>query len=189
MELLIINVYIFILAAVLAILEIQIEGEHGWAKNLPTWRPHPDSNLSKVYKRLMSGRDLTGYHLTMFAFVFLIFHFPYVFGLTFILEHWLKTMSYFFIFVVLWDFLWFVLNPHYPLRKFTAEHIWWHKKWGLGLPIDYYGGVVISLLVLMPIIYLSNSSSVIIWWGMNIGLFLFQTLVLIVFSRFILDIE
>lgn len=33
------NLYIFIMATVLAILEIQIEGKHGWAKNLPTWRP------------------------------------------------------------------------------------------------------------------------------------------------------
>ena len=30
------NIYLFVLAVVLAILEIQIEGKHGWAMNLPT---------------------------------------------------------------------------------------------------------------------------------------------------------
>lgn len=35
------------MATVLALLEIQIEGEGGWAKNLPTWRPHPDNVIGK----------------------------------------------------------------------------------------------------------------------------------------------
>lgn len=34
-------VYVFIMALVLAILEVQIEGINGWAKNIPTWRPDP----------------------------------------------------------------------------------------------------------------------------------------------------
>jgi len=34
------NIYIFVMATVLALLEIQIEGANGWARNLPTWRPH-----------------------------------------------------------------------------------------------------------------------------------------------------
>jgi len=111
------NVYIFILAIALAILEIQIEGPNGWAKNLPTWRPHPNNWYVKLYMKSMSGREATGYHITMFSFVFLIFHLPYVFGATLTLEHWLQTMSFFIIFSVLWDFLWFVLNPSYPLKK------------------------------------------------------------------------
>jgi len=36
-------VYFYIIAIFLAILEIQIEGKHGWAEKLPTWRPRPGS--------------------------------------------------------------------------------------------------------------------------------------------------
>lgn len=184
------NCYIFILATVLAILEIQIEGEHGWAKNLPTWRPSKDTWYAKLYAKIMSGRELTGYHLTMFAFVLIIFHLPYVFGLSFSLEHWLKTLSFFFMFIVLWDFLWFVLNPFHPLKNFKAEHIWWHKKWFLGLPTDYYGGVIVSGLVLLPLLFSGiPSSELLSWWIFNLGLFIVQTLLTILFSYFILNID
>jgi hypothetical protein len=42
------------------------------------------------------------------------------------------------LFWVIEDFLWFALNPHYGLRKFRREHIWWHKRWLLGVPVDYW---------------------------------------------------
>ena len=188
-ELIATNLYIFLLGIVLAILEIQIEGQHGWAKNLPTWRPHTSQWYSALYTKIMSGRELTGYHLTMFTFVLLIFHLPYVFGLTFTFEHWLKTISFFFMFIVLWDFQWFILNPFYPLKNFKKEHIWWHKKWVLGLPQDYYGGVVVSLLVLLPLYFLNHDSSIFSWWGWNLGLFVIATLLLIGFSKYILKID
>ena len=175
------NIYIFILAAVLAILEIQIEGEHGWARNLPTWRPS-GTWYTKLYEKIMSGREFTGYHLTMFSLVFLIFQLPYVFGLPFNLVYELRTLSYFLIFVVLWGFLWFVLNPHYPISRFKKEHIWWHKKWALGLPVDYYGSVVLSLLVIIPTQDFS-------WWITNITLFLLETLILIAFTVYVLKID
>ena len=112
-EIILTNIYIFILAVVLAILEIQIEGPNGWAKNLPTWRPAADKWYIRMYVKFMSGREATGYHITMFSFVFLIFNLPYFFGLDINWNNWLRTASFFLIFVVLWDFLWFVLNPHY----------------------------------------------------------------------------
>lgn len=188
-NLIITNIYIFFLALVLAILEIQVEGPNGWAKNLPTWRPKIDKWYVKLYMKFMSGREATGYHITMFTFVFLIFNLPYVFGLSLNLEHYLKTLSFFLIFIVLWDFLWFVLNPHYPLKKFKSEHIWWHKKWLMGAPVDYYGGLILSLLVLLPLAYLHNSTAIIFWWWQNITLFILETLILIIFSFWILDID
>lgn len=175
------NLYIFLVATVLAILEIQIEGEFGWAKNLPTWRPK-GTWYTKLYERIMSGREFTGYHLTMFSFVFLIFHLPYVFGLPFNLMDELRTMSFFFIFIVLWDFLWFVLNPYYPLSKFKAEHIWWHKKWALGAPVDYYGGILVSLLIIIP-------SADYLWWLENVLLFGLETLILSLLTIYILKID
>ncbi len=181
MNLILTNLYIFMMAIVLAILEVQIEGEHGWAKNLPTWRP-TGTWYTKFYEKLMSGREFTGYHLTMFTLVFLIFHLPFVFGLPITVNSELRTISYFFIFVVLWDFLWFVLNPHYPLSKFKKEHIWWHKKWLFGLPVDYYGSLILSLLVTFP-------TGDFVWWFTNIALFALETALLALFTISILKID
>lgn len=183
------NLYIFIIAILLAILEIQIEGAHGWAKNLPTWRPSKEKWYVRLYEKMMSGREFTGYHLTMFTFVLAIFHLPYVFGLSWGWEHWLKTLSFFFIFIVLWDYLWFVLNPHYPLARFKKEHIWWHKKWLLGAPVDYYGGVILSGLIFLPISLSRQSSELFLWWLLNVLLFGLLTILTILFTFWVLDLD
>ncbi len=188
-SLLITNIYIFILAIVLAILEIQIEGEHGWAKNLPTWRPADHHWYTKLYAKVMSGRELTGYHLTMFTFVLLILNLPYVFGLAISLENILKTICLFLIFVVLWDFLWFVLNPFYPLKHFKKEHIWWHKRWMFGLPQDYYGGLLVSFLVALVGSWFLGLNGLTSWWILNFSLFLAETILVILFAQFILKID
>jgi hypothetical protein len=147
------NFYIFILAMVLALLEIQIEGKDGWAKNLPAWKPSAEKWYSKLWARILAGRQLTGYHLAVFGLVFLTLHLPYVFELKLNLENWLKTISFFFMFTVLWDFLWFVLNPHYTVRRFKKNNIPWHHKWLGPLPTDYYGGINLSLAVLIPLFF------------------------------------
>jgi len=183
------NIYVFILASLLAILEIQIEGAQGWAMNLPAWRPSRDKWYVKAYEKFMSGREFTGYHLIMFTFVLFIFHLPYVFGLSFSLEHWLKTISFFLIFTILWDFLWFVFNPHYPLKRFTGQHIWWHKKWLGGLPADYYGGLILSGLIFLPISLSRGSWEFFGWWLVNICLFIILTLLAILFTFWVLDID
>ena len=182
MDLVLTNIYIFILATVLAILEIQIEGEHGWAKNLPTWRPRENLWFVKIYSKVMGGREVTGYHMTMFSLVLLIFHLPYVFGLPFTIDRELRTLSFYFIFIGLWDFLWFVLNPHYPLSKFKKEHIWWHRKWFLFAPLDYYLLLFLSFVVVIP-------TNDIYWWAFNVSLFSIQTLFVILFTLHILKID
>jgi len=42
------------------------------------------------------------------------------------------------LFWVVEDLLWFLLNPHYGWRKFNQSQVWWHKRWFLGLPVDYW---------------------------------------------------
>lgn len=187
MSIYLINIYLFILATVVAILEIQIEGKHGWAKNLPTWRPHSSKWYVKLYAKVMSGKELTGYHLTMFAAIFLFFNLPYVFGLPITLENYLKTVSFFLIFVVMRDFLWFVLNPHYPLSKFKKEHIWWHSKWLWVAPLDYYFGILASVLVLLPLA--ASNASILSWWLVNILMFGIETLFLVIFTTYVLKID
>lgn len=188
MSLLITNIYIFVLATALALLEIQIEGPNGWARNLPTWRPSRDKWYSRVYEKIMSGKELTGYHSAMFSFVFLVFLFPYFLGTTLNLENFLKTLSFFFIFIALWDFLWFVFNPFYPIKNFKRDNVN-HKAWFLNMPVDYWATLAVSLAVVLVGQYLLNIAGLIAWWSENTLLFIVETIVSILFSIYVLDID
>lgn len=133
-----------VLAFAFARLEINIEGKAGWAANLPTWRidKHP---LLDVF---WGGRPLTGYHVWAFSFIALSFHLPlFVFGV-FSLRHEARIFSCIMLFWVWEDFLWFVMNPAYGIRKFRPHYIAWHKRWLLGLPVDYWAFTVSSVLLL-----------------------------------------
>jgi hypothetical protein len=49
---------------------------------------------------------------------------------------------------VTWDFLWFVLNPHFGWARFRKGQIWWHGgAWVGRLPIDYVNALCLSFLV------------------------------------------
>ena len=41
------------------------------------------------------------------------------------------------------------MNPSFGLSKFHSENIWWYSRWLLGMPVDYYVGLALSLLVCM----------------------------------------
>lgn len=138
--------YFYFLALTLAFLEVQIEGQHGWAANLPCWRPHSSRWFARLYAKMMCGKEITGYHIGVFLFSFLVLHLPYVWGLNWSVGTEFQTLSVFFLFVVIWDFLWFVINPHYGIQKFYFGGVPWHKVWFLGWPLDYYGGVGLSFV-------------------------------------------
>lgn len=118
------------LAALLAYLEIQIEGKHGWATQLPTWRYNA------------CGFILTGYHLSLWAFILIILHLPFVF------VPWKASLecfllSFFILMLLVEDALWFFLN-----RGFCGDDPWRDPKL-LSIPMFYFlGGVVILLLAL-----------------------------------------
>jgi len=69
-----------------------------------------------------------------------ILHLPY--GLSFIAPSWhneSRIISFFILFWVLEDFLWFVLNPAFGIKRFKAERIWWHAStWWWIMPKDYW---------------------------------------------------
>lgn len=125
--------FVFLAALLFAKLEIQIEGKHGWAENLPTWRVQKD-----WFKFLPAGKKpLTGYHFYFWLLLFVIFHFVLLYTPWSIKLEFFILSSYV---LTLWveDFLWFVLNPYYGIRKFNKKNISWHKKW-LGIfPLQYY---------------------------------------------------
>ncbi|MFA6446279.1 MAG: hypothetical protein WCW14_03470 [Candidatus Paceibacterota bacterium] len=139
---------ILITAFAFAKLEIQIEGDGGWAKNLPTWRLSHESK----WRIILGGRDVTGYHVWTHLFVLLLCH------SVLLLSGWtLRSELFLVIFLIAFytveDFLWFVFNPTFGIRKFKKEYIPWHRDtWWLFMPRDYF--VVIFVLgILIYILY------------------------------------
>jgi hypothetical protein len=127
-------------ATTFALLEIQIEGAAGWAANLPTWRLR-----SGWLQRLFPGRPLTGYHLWMLVFIAIVAHLPFAFGLPWTPRTQLRAAAFMLFFWVLEDFLWFVLNPHFGLRRFRPQHIEWHRHaWWWIAPRDYWVALVVG---------------------------------------------
>jgi len=125
---------IFILAYFFAKLEINIEGDVGWAGNLPTWRIENHYLLDLLW----GGRPMTGYHAWAFSFILLIFHFPLVFMGQWSLALEARCVASIISFWILEDFMWFVFNPAFGLRKFRPRHAPWHKRWILGAPVEYW---------------------------------------------------
>lgn len=126
-------------------LEIEIEGEHGWAQNLPTWVYKPQWIID-----LLGGKYPTGYHaILILLFLPAIFHIPVFFTKWSIFKECISLGSFFF-FIVIEDFMWFVSNPKFGLKKFNSRNkkIWWHKKWFGPLPDFYLEGMLIALILL-----------------------------------------
>lgn len=115
-------------------LEIEIEGAHGWAAKLPTWRLEDHVLLDVFY----GGRPLTGYHVWAFSFVLLSFHLPFLAMHAWSLRNELHVIGGYQLFWCLEDFLWFIMNPHFGRKRFSREQVWWHKRWFVGLPVDYW---------------------------------------------------
>ncbi len=188
-EIIIKNIFIFFLAIILALLEIEIEGPDGWAKNLPTWRPNKDKWYTKLYASLFSNKELTGYHLTVFIFVLLIFHIPFVYGIPLTWDTWLRNMTLYMAFIILWDFLWFVINPAFTLKRFHKKEVTWHKEWFGFMPVDYYDNIIMSF-VLVAILSLINHSFEPLLWGLaNYSLFIIQLVIVIALSHKVFETQ
>jgi hypothetical protein len=130
-------------AFLFAKVEVHIEGGAGWAANLPTWRVQ--NRLTDLF---YGGRPLTGYHLYVQLFVLVFSHVPFAVGLPFSLRAELLVVSFMILFWIVEDFLWFVVNPHFGIRKFRADAVWWHKRaWWLVAPREYFvmGGLALAL--------------------------------------------
>jgi hypothetical protein len=134
-------------ALLFALVEIEIEGKDGWAMNLPTWyRRKPV--YARVYAFLLSGKPLTGYHAVMFSIPFVSFHVGLAFGQPWSWGLEARVIASYLVWNVTWDFLWFVLNPHFGWARFRKGQIWWHGGVWIGrLPIDYVNALWLSFLV------------------------------------------
>jgi hypothetical protein len=135
---------LFAFALLFAMVEIEIEGADGWAEKLPTWyRVTPW--YARLLSRLLSGKPATGYHLMMFPIPIVSFHLGLAFGMPWSWALEARLFAAYLVFNVIWDFLWFVLNPHFGWRRFRKGAVWWHDQRWLGrFPIDYWNGFALS---------------------------------------------
>jgi hypothetical protein len=139
--------FLFGYALLFALAEIEIEGEHGWAERLPTWF-RVTTPGARLFGLLLSGKPLTGYHLVMFGLPLMSFHIGFVGGVPWSWAAEAATLSAYLVWLATWDLLWFLLNPRYGWARFRKGEIWWHGRTWIGrFPIDYWGGLVVSLAV------------------------------------------
>lgn len=126
-----------------ALLEVQIEGEDGWAATLPTWTV----GTPAWARRLLGARSITGYHVYVQLFMVVVMHAPYALGFaTPSLHAELRILAFLVLFWVVEDFLWFVVNPAFGIRRFRRGEIWWHAAtwWGF-MPRDYWIGLPLGI--------------------------------------------
>jgi len=142
-------VFWFVLALLLACVEIESEGKYGWAQRMPTWY-RTKGIPAKIFGFLLGKKPLTGYHLFLISFVFVMFHMPFVVQMHWSIFQELVCIALFIAWWILEDFIWFILNPYYGIKNFKKSNIWWHGRecWVFGLiPIDYIHGLAASLIL------------------------------------------
>ena len=136
------------LSIIFALLEIQIEGKNGWASALPTWKFY-----RSWFKYIPGGnKPITGYHTFLWIFIFLYAHVSFLFASWSIGKEAL-IVSFVMLVLRLEDFLWFVFNPNYGLKKFKKGFIPWHKNWLGPLPIQYYTSITVWILLFIFAIF------------------------------------
>ena len=120
----IIFLYIIGIFIAIAFWEAYIEGSGGWAANQVGWRI--------PFKVGFLSRPLDAYHFWSWLVMIPMFlMLPFVmFGWNAHL-FWLIVMG-FLIGTVIEDYLWFVVNPAFPLKHFKPAFVWWHYWIGWG---------------------------------------------------------
>jgi hypothetical protein len=135
------------LALWMALVEIEIEGRHGWAVRLPTWF-RTRGPAGRIYGLLNGGKPLTGYHLFMATLPLLFLHLPFGFGADWTLAAEAMVVATYLAFAIGWDYLWFILNPAYGLGRFRRGRVWWYPgPWIARLPYEYWAAVGLSFAV------------------------------------------
>jgi hypothetical protein len=138
----IIILFLILLAAIHAKMELMSEGKMGWGLKFPCWR------INNVFIRLLIGKELTGYHFYMCIMFLLLFHSPYLF-ISFTLKRELTILGLYFWYWIAEDWFWFIESKNYGLRNFKPGRIYWHKRWLGKIPVSYVIGMAIGTLLLL----------------------------------------
>jgi len=123
---------VILTAFFLAKVEINMEGKYGYAAKLPVeWR------IENQWLRSLIGG--TSYHFYMGLFLFVYIHGGLIIQGTWTLQKDFLILSYLAFITVAEDFLWFVLNPYFGIRKFKRECIpWFEHRWLWFCPAWYW---------------------------------------------------
>ena len=133
---------------IIAKLEVNIEGKHGWARDLPTYR------FSNWLSRIIIGKtQVTGYHVWLVVTIVMFLQFPFFMGFPWSLALELQILGLLFIGVIVEDFFWFIWNPAFGVKKFSKQHAPWHR-WIGPIPAMYliYSLAAILLLTFSSIL-------------------------------------
>lgn len=133
-------IFFFIQAAMIATAfwESYIEGPNGWAKNQVGW------------KIQFGNFTYTAYHIWLYYIMI-----PLLLALPLIVTGWDHHLFWILVFsymigATVEDFMWFVVNPAYPLKKFNPKDTTWHPWFQIGrfyLPIPYLIRLVLAAAV------------------------------------------
>jgi hypothetical protein len=134
-------IFVLVVSVIFALLEIQIEGENGWASKLPTWR------LRNPLKKFVNWPYLTGYHFYVHLLFLFILQLPFLLGFPFNLKNEILIIEIFLLIMYTEDFFWFAFNPKWGLKRFFTEEVPWHSKKILFLPRNYWIGFVVLAIV------------------------------------------
>ncbi|SPE53881.1 conserved membrane hypothetical protein [Verrucomicrobia bacterium] len=131
-----------LVSAAFAQVEIQAEGPFGWGEKFPTWRVN-----NRLTRLVWGNKPVTGCHCFMVIFMLAMVHFPFCGGgATWSWPLEARVLAFMIWFWIFEDFLWFVLNPAFGLRRFKRSEIWWHSKgWFWFMPGGYWMGLPIGL--------------------------------------------
>ena len=115
-----------------ALLEIQIEGRHGWAEKLPTWKRYIK------WLMIIPGFNgmVTGYHTYLWSLLIIMSHTIFIY-LPWNFKTELLVLSFFTFLIIVEDFLWFALNPNYGIGKLNKQNVKWHTAWVGRVPLAY----------------------------------------------------
>lgn len=127
--------FVIAVAAVMALLEIQIEGAGGWASNLPTWKVNISFPIMGFWGNV--EKPLTGYHLYLWMFSFLLPHFAFCYTKWSIKKE-IYLWAFYIFFTTAEGLLWFGLNPAWGWAKFHYGIAWYKELWLLGIPAEYW---------------------------------------------------
>jgi len=132
---------VLLISALLAKVEINIEGKNGYAKKLPVeWRTD-----NRWMRRFFVG---TSYHLYMGLFLVFIVHLPFVFGWSWTIANEMQVLSWLAFMTVAEDFFWFLLNPYFGFSKYRKRHIPWFQDCWLGVvPLWYWWYLPLAVLL------------------------------------------
>lgn len=164
---------VLLVSSAIALFEINLEKDHGWASGLAQSGLGRRLWKDSVLARMIEKPYVTVYHLVLFGVIvpliligqYSIFRDLWITSRSEVIDGGVLTawqvgslhftpllsgIAAWFAITTVEDFLWFALNWHYPssLADLLAGRIWWHTRWvtigKIKLPRFYVGTVVLS---------------------------------------------